>query len=337
MLKDRIKKYLYCLAGYTVLAIAFYWIGGEQIQYYTVNSVPAGRSLFGKYYWLWTALAWLTFTFYVIYSFRRERQGKQTVGLYLKSIYRRYSFLIEQLVSRDFKTKYKKSILGYLWSFLNPLLTSLVQYIVFSNLLGTDIEHFPAYLLTGGMLFSFFSESVGQGMGAIVGNASLITKVYVPKWIYPATKVLSSSVNLLISMVPLLLISILTGCRPAFAWLLLPYVLVCLLIFCTGMAFALSAMNVFFRDTQYLWGIVTMAWMYLTPLFYPETIIPEGLQGIYRMNPLYQYIKFARTIILQGVSPTPMQYFYCFLASIVTLGIGAYIFKRAQDKFALYV
>lgn len=337
MLKNQLKKYFICLLIYILLALAFRLIGGEELNYYTAYSQPAGPSMFGTYYWYWVALLWITITFYLLYTYKKERQGRKTFGLYLHGIYHRYNFLIEQLVSRDFKTKYKKSVLGYMWSFLNPLMTSLVQYFVFSNLMGSDIEHFPAYLLTGSILFSFFTDSVNQGLAAIVSNAALITKVYVPKWIYPVTKVFSTSINLIISMVPLLLIAIFTGCQPAWAWLLLPYVLLCLLVFCAGLSLALSAINVFFRDTQYLWGIITIAWMYLTPLFYPESIIPERFIIIYRMNPLYQYIKFARTIILSGVSPAPMQYFYCFLASIVTLCIGGAIFKKTQSKFALYI
>lgn len=337
MLKERLKKYMVCLLAYLAVAVVFRFAGGDALNYYTAYSEPAGPSRFGRYYWQWVALAWGIFTMYVLYSFKREREGKMTVGLYLKAIYRRYGFLIEQLVSRDFKTKYKKSVLGYMWSFLNPLLTSLVQYLVFSNLLGNEIEHFPAYLLTGSMLFSFFTESVGQGLTAIVGNAALITKVYVPKWIYPVTKVFSTSINLLISMIPLLLIALVTGCKPTIAWILLPFVLICLLVFCTGVSLALSASDVFFRDTQYLWGIVTMAWMYLTPLFYPETIIPEQFMTLYRMNPLYQYIKFARILILDGVSPAPMQYFYCIITALVALIIGGAIFKKTQNQFALYV
>ena len=127
---------------------------------------------------------------------------------------RKYRFLIRQLVSRDFKSKYKRSVFGVLWSFLNPLLTMFVQYIVFSNLFRFDIPYYPVYLLCGIIMFNYFSEACGMTLGSIVGNASLITKVYMPKYIYPLTRVLSSFVNLLISMVPLFIVTFASGLYP---------------------------------------------------------------------------------------------------------------------------
>ena len=163
----------------------------------------------------------------------------------MHGVWCRYGFLIKQLVSRDFKTKYKRSVLGYLWSFLNPLMTMMVQYIVFSQLFRSNIENFPVYLLSGIVLFSFFTESVGQGLTAILANASLITKVYVPKYIYPVTKVVSSSINLFISLIPLMIVVLLTGQRITKAILLIPFPLICLLIFCIGMTFMLCTSEVY--------------------------------------------------------------------------------------------
>lgn len=337
MLMTRISKYLKCTMVYIIVAILFYILGGEEIQYYTSNSVPVGRSAFGQYYWIWVLLFWGCVTAYMMYSFKREREGKNTLGLYGKWVFRRYGFLIEQLVGRDFKSKYKRSVLGYLWSFLNPLMTSLVQYLVFSTLFKSDIEHFPAYLMTGTIFFGFFTEAVSQGLSAIVGNASLIMKVYVPKWIYPVTKVCASSVNFVISLIPLFVIAVATGCWPTPALLLLIYDILCLLVFCIGMALFLSALNVFFRDTQYLWGVITVAWTYATPLFYPETIVPETYRWILRLNPLYHFVKFARICIIDGVSPHINTYGYCLLSAVLMLLIGAFVFRKTQDRFALYI
>lgn len=267
----------------------------------------------------------------------RQRKGKNTVILILLSVWEKYRFLIRQLVARDFKTKYKRSILGYLWSFLNPLLTMAVQYIVFSTLFRSDIKNFPVYLLTGIILFNFFSEAVGQGLISIVANAALITKVYVPKYIYPSTKVISCAINLLISIIPLLIVTILTGTRITPAIFLLPFVLLCLLIFCVGMSLALSSAMVFFRDTQYLWGIASLIWTYATPLFYPESIIPDRFQFILKVNPMYYFIRFARTILIDGISPDPTLYAYCILSAALALITGSLIFKKAQDKFVLFI
>ncbi len=294
-------------------------------------------SLFGLYYWQWIISIIILSVVYMLWSDYQSARGKLTTATLMVAIWKKYKFLIFQLVSRDFKTKYKRSVLGYLWSFLNPLLTMMVQYIVFSTLFKTDIKNYPVYLLTGIILFSFFSEAVGQGLAAIVANASLITKVYVPKYIYPITKVMSVSINLFISIIPLMIVVFITGVKFTLAMLLLPFALVCLLLFCEGMVLILCSAMVFFRDTQYLWGIVSMVWMYATPLFYPETIIPSNFRWIQTCNPLYHMIKFARTIIIEGVSPSPSSYFACLFSAVVSCAIGAIIFKRSQNKFVLYI
>lgn len=195
--------------------------------------------------------------------------------------FRRYGYLLRQLVSRDFKSKYKRSVLGVLWSFLNPLLTMLVQYIVFSTLFKSDIPNYPLYLLSGIVCFNFFSESTGMALQSITGNASLITKVYVPKYIYPLSRMLSSSINLLMSLIPLLLVMLLTWTPVRPAILLLPVGLVCLVGFCLGIGLILSTMMVFFRDTQFLWGVVSLLWMYATPIFYGNQ-----MKNATRMAPL---------------------------------------------------
>ena len=294
-------------------------------------------SLFGTHYWLWAVLVGILLLVYMIWSDYQEIKGKITKGKLITIIWNKYKFLIQQLVARDFKTKYKRSVLGYLWSFLNPLLTMLVQYIVFSTIFKSGIENYPVYLLSGIILFSFFSEAVGQGLGSIINNASLITKVYVPKYIYPITKVASISINLFISLIPLLLVMLMTGVRITPALLLLPFVLACLLLFCIGMVLMLSAAMVFFRDTQYLWGIASMIWMYATPLFYPENIIPSHFRFIQAFNPMYHMVKFARIILIEGISPAPMLYGTCLLSAVVTCVIGAWIFKKTQNKFVLYI
>ena len=249
----------------------------------------------------------------------------------------KYRFLIKQLVSRDFKAKYKRSILGVFWSFLNPLLTMIVQYIVFSNLFRFDIPYYPVYLLSGIIVFNYFSEACGMALTSIIGNATLITKVYVPKYIYPLTRILSSLVNLLISMIPLIIVTMLSGLHPTKAYLLIPLMLVCLAMFCLGLGMLLSAAMVFFRDIQFLWGVLTMIWMYLTPIFYPESILPEQVVWVLKINPLYYFINFLRSCVIDGVSPEPVVYVQCFLISLCVLAVGAWVFKKSQDKFVLYL
>ena len=167
----------------------------------------------GQIYWHLTIGIGIALIAYGWYTLRRIQQGRVTVVLRVAAAFQRYKFLIKQLVLRDFKTKYKRSVLGILWSFLNPLLTMTVQYIVFSTIFRSDIPNFALYLLTGIVCFNFFSEASSMALMSIVGNAPLITKVYVPKYIYPLSRVLSSSINLLFSLIPLLAVMLITGAQ----------------------------------------------------------------------------------------------------------------------------
>lgn len=290
---------------------------------------------FGAAYWYLVAAAGLLLAGYCTCLCFMVRQGKNTAVLRLLSAFQHYGYLMRQLIARDFKTKYKRSVLGVLWSFLNPLLTMMVQYIVFSTLFKTDILNFRLYLLSGIVCFNFFSEASTMALQSIVGNASLITKVYVPKYIYPVSRVFSSAINLLLSLIPLLAVMLLTGTPIRPVILLLPFGLLCLVAFCIGMGFILSTMMVFFRDTQFLWGVVSMLWMYATPIFYPESIIPAQYMALYKCNPMYHIIRFVRIILIDGISPEPKAYALCLVASLVPLAVGTVIFKKNQDKFIL--
>nr|WP_279280107.1 ABC transporter permease [Pseudoflavonifractor sp. 524-17] len=249
----------------------------------------------------------------------------------------KYRFLIRQLVSRDFKTKYKRSVLGMFWSFLNPLLTMLVQYFVFSTIFKNDVPNFAAYLIIGTVMFNFFTEACGMALSSIVGNASLITKVYMPKYIYPLTRVMSSVVNLVISLIPMLIVCVITGVQFQKSAVLAIYFFACVIVFSLGFGMLLSASMVFFRDTQFLWGVLTMIWMYVTPVFYPETILTGNFKIVLQVNPLYHFLKNTRICILNGISPEPIVYIQCMLIALATLVVGALVFHKSQDRFVLYL
>lgn len=290
-----------------------------------------------KIYWIVITSAFVLLVIYTLFCWRDAKRGKSNPVVSICTVYSRYSFLIKQLVSLDFKTKYKRSTLGMAWSFMNPLLTMSVQYIVFSTLFKSDIPNYPVYLLTGIVFFSFFNEAVTMGMTSITSNAALIKKVYMPKYIYPVSRILSSLVNFAFAMMPLFLVILFTGTPVKPSMLLLIYVILCMLAFITGMTLLLTTAMTFFQDTQFLWSVVSMMWQYLTPIFYPETIIPESYLPIYRLNPMYQFISFARTCVTEGVSPEPMAYVGCLLAGGIFLLLGIIVFKRHQNKFVLYV
>lgn len=292
---------------------------------------------FYRDYWFIVSGAFAVLVLLCLRWWHGAKVGRNNPLVAVSMLFTRYGFLIRQLVSRDFKTKYKRSALGMAWSFLNPLLTMSVQYVVFSTLFQSDIPNYPVYLLSGIVFFNFFSEAVSMGMTSITGNASLIKKVYMPKYIYPVSRILSSLVNFALAIIPLLLVMLITGTAFTPALLLLIFDMLCLLGFVTGMSLLLTTAMTFFQDTQFLWGVVSMMWMYLTPLFYPESIIPAQFLTAYHMNPMYQYITFARICIIDGVSPEPMAYLWCILSSVVVLGLGILTFKRHQDKFVLYL
>ena len=313
-------------------------VNGEAAEGSLVCSF-AGYSLLQGKRWFWPgAMLLLAACIALILVTEKQLQsGKRTPLTMLVRVCQRYSFLLRQLVSRDFQVKYKASVLGVVWSFLNPLLTMLVYLFVFSTIFKSNIEHFPVYLMSGIVLFNYFSESTSLGLSAITGNSALITKVYMPKVIYPLSKVLSSAINLCISFIPLFIVMLITGVPFQKSMLLLPLVVLFLLMFCLGMSLILSSMNVFFRDTQFLWGVLVTMWNFLTPIFYPESIIPAQFQTLYHMNPLYQIVFFMRSITIGGVSPTPVTYLYCTLVSVVPLALGLWIFRKNQDKFVLHL
>lgn len=298
-----------------------------------------GRSYLwvGQIYWYMVAAGLLLLGGYSLYTLKKAERGEITLVLRLCYAFQKYNYLLRQLVSRDFKTKYKRSVLGVFWSFLNPLLTMAVQYIVFSTLFKSDIPNFALYLLIGIVCFSFFSEATSMSLSSIVGNASLINKVYVPKYIYPVSRVISSVINLLLSLIPLFLVMLITRTPLRPVILLMPFGLLCLMAVSLGIGLLLSTSMVFFRDTQFLWGVLSMIWMYATPVFYPETIIPGKFMLLYKCNPLYHILRFMRTIMINGVSPEPKAYVLCAIACFVPLVIGAIVFKKNQDKFVLYL
>lgn len=338
---------IYC--GDTIVAGRFDIVQSiSEADRYTINGVPGAGKLcvkvncirtltFYRDYWLIIGGAFAALALLCLYWWRGAKDGRNNPLVAVCMLFTRYGFLIRQLVSRDFKTKYKRSALGMAWSFLNPLLTMSVQYVVFSTLFQSDIPNYPVYLLSGIVFFNSFSEAVSMGMTSITGNASLIKKVYMPKYIYPVSRILSSLVNFALAIIPLLLVMLITGTAFTPALLLLIFDMLCLLGFVTGMSLLLTTAMTFFQDTQFLWGVVSMMWMYLTPLFYPESIIPAQFLTAYHMNPMYQYITFARICIIDGVSPEPMAYLWCILSSVVVLGLGILTFKRHQDKFVLYL
>ncbi len=256
---------------------------------------------------------------------------------------KRYSFLMKQLILRDFKVKYKRSVLGVVWSLLYPVLMMAVMYMVFSQMFKFRLEgvNYPVYLMTGLVMFNYFSEASNLAMTSVVNNFALINKVYIPKYIFPISKVLFVGINFLLTLIPLLVIIVFTGsgetrCIINIWYLVLPYIFLCMLMFTAGLGLLLSTISVFLRDMFYIYGIILTIWNYVTPVFYDISIIPSNLQPLFKLNPLYIFINSARKIILFQTCPNGMELLVMFLIGFGTLLIGSIIFKKNQDKFIYY-
>ena len=249
----------------------------------------------------------------------------------------KYKPLLKELVSRDLKVKYRRSFLGYVWSLLNPLLMMCVMTLVFSYMFRFDIPNFPLYLITGQTLWTFFNESTNMSMYSVLQNGALIKKVYIPKFIFPISRVLSSFVTMSFSLAAIVIVMIVT--KAPFYWtiLLFPVPLIFLLLFATGIGMVLSALSVYFRDITHLYGVLTLAWTYLTPIFYPVSALPEEIVPIVQGNPMSSYITFFREIVLYGTVPEPAMWFRCALISLAALVVGLAVFRKMQRNFILYI
>lgn len=252
--------------------------------------------------------------------------------------FRHYRPLLEQLVTKDIKLKYRRSFLGYVWSVLNPLTTMMIMVLVFSNMFRFDIANYPVYLIIGQTIYAFVSESTTQAMWSITGNAALLKKTYVPKYIFTVSKVTSSFINTLFALGAMAIVFVVCRVRFQIYMLFIPIILLQVYIFCLGLGLILAQGTVFFRDIQYIYGAFLTAWMYLTPVFYPINQLPfELMWMIKHFNPLYSYITQFRSIVLDGVFPDPRLILYGFSVSILSLAVGTLVFMRKQDKFILYI
>ena len=254
----------------------------------------------------------------------------------LENFFKYYDLIIE-MVSRDIKIKYKKSILGFAWSILNPLLMMLVMTVVFSTLFKSDIPNFPMYLLTGQVLFGFFSESTNMSMTSILGNAGLIKKVYIPKYIFPLSKVMFGFTNMLFSLVAVLIVGLITKTKFSISILIFTLPLIYIFIFALVIGLILAVYAIFFRDLLHLYGILILIWTYLTPIFYPVSILPNYLQKTVIFNPMYVFINNFREIVLYGKIPTLHSNILCLFYAFLSIGIGIVVFYKNQDKFIFYI
>lgn len=260
---------------------------------------------------------------------------KKTISRLLTFL--KYRELFFQLVARDVKLKYRRSVLGYLWSVLNPLLIMIVMTVVFSQLFRPNIEYFPVYLLIGHMLFSFMNTSTTNSLMSVIGNATLLKKIYVPKYIFTLSVITSELVNLLFMLCALLIVIIAVGVPITGRIFFSVIPVIQLYIFCIGAGLFLAQATVFFRDIQYIWSVITTAWLYLSAIFYPVSILPENLYYfVTKYNPLYFYITMFRNFTFGDVGNLDLA-IRGAVAAFLMLFIGIICFSFNKNKFILYM
>ena len=251
--------------------------------------------------------------------------------------FKKYKYLLYQLVKKDIKLKYRSSYLGVLWTLLEPLLTMLVLTVVFSSLLGKRTKDFPVYILTGRLLYSFFSGSTKTALKSVRSNAGMIKKVYVPKYMYPCAGVISGYVMFLISLLVLFVVAAARGVRPTWHLLEALFPLFIVFVMTLGVGLVLSTIAVFFRDMEYLWGVALMLLMYACAIFYRvEDVVSESNRWIFRLNPLYAVIENFRNAVF-GLPMNVTAQLYSLGFSVVALAAGIFIFYKNQDKFILHL
>lgn len=251
--------------------------------------------------------------------------------------FRKFQPLLHELVARDIKIKYRRSVLGVLWTLLNPLFMMIVLSVVFSNLFRFDIENYPIYILSGQVVFNFFSESTTNAMSAIINNGSLIKKIYVPKYLFVVSRIFSSFINLMASFTALLLVMVATRAELHWTVLLVPIPIALLVLFSMGIGLILSAVTVKFRDIMHLYSVFTTALMYLTPVIYTMSILPEWLEPVVRINPITNILMMFREVMLYNSLISSESLIIAIIEAGIAMAVGLRVFYKNQDEFILNI
>jgi len=249
----------------------------------------------------------------------------------------RYRELLRNLVSRDIKRRYKRSALGFLWVMLDPLLMLLVFYVIFDRFFGGAVHKYSAYVMSGIIMWQFFSQGTKVASLAFLQNRNLINKVYLPKAIFPLSVVASSLVHFIFSLVPLFVIIVFSGTKIGLNLALLPYVAGIVFIFAFGIALTVSTLAVFFHDVVYIYDVLLLAWMYLSAIFYPVSILPHKLQTLMSLNPLYHFISLFRASLYDISFLTAEHIVLGSAFALLSLLIGWGIYYRNRDRIIFYL
>ena len=249
----------------------------------------------------------------------------------------RYQFLFEELVKRDFKKKYKRTVLGMAWSLLSPLLMLLVMKLVFTQFFGRSMAHYTTYLFCGNLVFSYFNESTSQGMQSLMSNAAIFTKVNVPKYLFLFSKNVQTLINFGLTLCIFFVFCAFDDITFTWKFLLLLYPILLLVLFNIGVGLILSALFVFFRDIQYLWSIFTQLLMYMSAIFYTIDHYSYNIQCLFLVNPIYLFIRYFRKIVIDATIPTAWFHLLMLADAAIVLGLGCLMYKKYNTRFLYYV
>ena len=246
-------------------------------------------------------------------------------------------FLFEELVKRDFKKKYKRTVLGIGWSLLSPLLTLLVMKLIFTEFFGRHTPHYTIYIFCGNLVWSYFSEATKSGMQALMGNAKVFTKVNVSKYLFLLSKNVQSFINFLLTLVILFIFVAFDHLPFTWKFICLLYPACMLVLFNIGVGFILSALFVFFRDTQYLYDVFLRLLMYLSAIFYTIDKYSPTAQNLFLLNPIYLFIRYFRKIVIEATIPSVYFHLLMLADVVIVLAIGCWVYKKYNHKFLYYV
>ncbi|SHK15469.1 ABC transporter permease [Hespellia stercorisuis] len=249
--------------------------------------------------------------------------------------FKRFQPLLQELVSRDIKIKYRRSVLGVLWTLLNPLFMMIVLSVVFSNLFKYNMDNFPLYVMSGQVIFNFYSDATTSSMSSIIGSASLIKKIYVPKYLFVISRVFSSFINLMASFTAFILVMIVLRTELHWTMFLVPIPLFMLVVFSLGIGLILSAITVKFRDIMHLYSVFITALMYLTPVIYPMSLLPGLVRVVVQINPITNYLQMFRDVMLYNNLPSVQGILLGLAEAAIAMVVGLYVFYKNQDGFIL--
>lgn len=250
----------------------------------------------------------------------------------------RYIPLLQNLVSRELKKKYRQSFLGYAWCVLNPLMVMIIMTMVFSHMFRNNIQNYPVYLFAGRMMFSFITDAAGNVMRSIVSNGSLMRKTRIPYYIFPLATFGSSVVNFAFHLIAFAIVLIFTGTEISYHIVAFPLVCLEMFAFSLGFGFVLAVAYIYIRDTNYVYAVFTTAWTYLTPLFYPVEALPEWMhRAVSSLNPAFYFVDMSRAIFLYNQWPSVTMLLRGGVIAVVFLLVGLIAYDKAKKQMILYV